>query len=1132
MLRLILGRAGSGKTRLVCEELTALAYAEEQGPLLLLVPEQYSFESERTLLELLGPDRAGRVQVLSFTRLAETVFREIGGLAGNRMDDGTRALLISRALEETAGELHIYKNHTADPDTLLAMLAVLSECRQCAVSPEDLHRAAQQMEEGTLRRKAQDLSLILAAYDALAANTWLDPLDDLTTLARRLGESRLLDGAQVYVDAFKGFTAQELAVLAGIMRRADSVSVTLCTDTAEDTSGGLGRFSPVIRTGARLRDAARANHVPVAPMLRLEGNHRAQTPALRALEEGAFVPSPPVCEEAADEVCIAACTDLYAECAFVARTIRRLLREEGGRCRDFAIVTRSLDSYRGVLDVALEREGIPFFMDVREDILTEPLVTLVLSALHCAADAWDTEGLLRLMKTGMAAGFSAHSVSLLENYAYMWRVHGTGWKRPFTENPEGLEAPDEASAHKLAAIDRLRRRLVTPISRLQATLSHGGVDGEGFARAIYCYLCDVRADRMVRLQAQRLEKAGEHTLAERMTRLWDELIGLLDRFAAALKGTVLSPARFTELFHLMVGMTDLGSIPQSLDAVQVGAADRMRFSSPAVVFLLGANEGVFPAYPTPGGVLSDEDRRRLAACGIELAGDADREVAEERFIAYTALAAPSRRLYVCYQKGNAEGETLSPSALVDTVRRILPACRVRDIPEDRLGDSLEEIESEPDAFSCLAAVWQQPSPLSATLRRLFDEQPAYQPRLRAMERAADGAPAAFAEAAHARSFFGDDMRLSPSRVEKYHRCRFAYFCEYGLRVKARRPADLDASAFGTLAHVLMERLLPGYAEQGFANVRRDQVFADAARTVREYARENMGGLENKSSRFSYLLSQLVRTGGSLLWQVVRELRQSRFVPADYELSVGLPTEEGGGYVEPLVLTLPDGARVRVQGKVDRVDVYRDGDTAYVRVVDYKTGAKQFRLSEVVEGINLQMLVYILSIWQNGTPRYGPVTPAGVLYLPAKLPVVNISRDADEEQTERARLRVMRMNGLLLDDPEIIRAMENEAAGLFIPARLTAQGLPDQNASVATLEQFGLLKKRMEKLLADMAATLRSGDIAAQPAQSGDLDACAYCDYRAVCGHEADDPVRLIADRDAAAVLKELAAQEEGDRVDG
>lgn len=1116
MLQLVLGRSGFGKTRWVYDQIAAWTQAAA-GPLFLLVPEQFSFESERALLGRLGTAAANRVQVISFTRLAETLCPPRGGV---RMDDTVRTILMSEALQSCTDQLTLYKRHTADSDYLHCLLSLLTECKQSGISPHRLEETADALPESALRHKTKELGLILDAYEALAGQSYADPLDDLSALADYLSDHPLSPDTRIAIDSFNGFTGQEMQVMQRLISQSAHLTVTLCTDTLDSDTAGLSPFGPVSRTASRLIRMARDNHVPVAAPVYLTERRRTASAALNRVEEGAFASSVSPNEKPTDDVVLLSCDDLYAECEAAARLIRRQVREQGCHYRDFSIVVRQLSDYQGILDAALDKQGVSYYLDSRQNVMTDSLFALTTTALQIAGSDWDTALLLRLTKTGLT-GFSAHSAALLENYAYTWRISGSRWRREWTDHPDGLSVKaDEASRNRLDYLNGLRRRLVKPLDSLAGALHHPQLDGEAFARAVYRYLLDVKADRLLRLQARRMQREGETALADRLARLWPLLISLLDTFARTLKHHVLPGARLIELFRLAVSITDLGEIPQTLDAVQIGGADRIRFAAPKTVFILGANEGVFPAYPAPGNLWSTADRQQLAAAGLPLSDAGDDALLDEQLYAYHALAAPSERLIVSSVRSNTSGETLLPSAISFAIDHLLPGCVHLDTAAMDTW-----VESAQDALDQAARGWRIADPFYASLKEALKAQPDGRSRLQRMEAAARQQPAAFKDAAAARRFFGEDMRLSPSRVEQYHQCRFAYFCRYGLNARPRRPADLDAIEFGTLAHYVMEQLLPSYTSSGFGQVRRSQVAADVDRVVNAYVEQFMGGTQEKPHRFLYLLERLKALCGRLMWQVVRELRQSRFVPTDFELEIGSLTPDAAARIDPIVLTLPDGGRVRVQGKVDRVDVYRQDGVSYVRIIDYKTGAKQFRLSDVVEGINLQMLIYMMSIWQNGGERYGEVRPAGLLYLPAKLPVLKVDRHADADKLEQEDVRAMRMNGLLLDHPDIVRAMEADAAGLFIPASLTTKEAWGRGSSVASLEQFGQLKKKVESLLTAMAETLRSGDIAAVPA-CGASDACAYCDFAAVCGFEAGQPVRFIAAQDAAEVWRDLAAEEE------
>ena len=1122
MLRLIIGRSGSGKTCAVYDELRARA--AESADSFLLVPEQASFENERRLLKELGPVLSQRVQVLSFTRLAETVFRELGGSIGRRMDATLSLLLMSEALHGVSDSLSLYQRHVDDPDYLCSVLGMLSECKQCAISPQLLEETALSLPNSLLKSKVSDLSLIFSAYEALVAQASLvDPQDDLTTLAHRLPESHLFDGAAIYVDGFKGFTQQELLVLERLMTRAEALTVTLCAEQITDRPAqALDRFATASRTARQLRDAARRNHVEIASVRYLTENRRTVDPALSALESGCFTADGEPYTEPAKSVCVTVCNDRAEECRYAARTIRRLLREHGGYSRDFTVVARDISEYTDLLDSALRREGLPCCRDYREPILTQPLMILIESALSAVSSGFASEDILRIVKSGLV-GFSTTSAALLENYVFVWNIRGRMWLSPFDFNPDGLTAKtDSTTERRLAYLDVLRRRLIRPLQALQNRLS-GFVTGREFAEAVVTYLYEMRIPRAIRFQVARLDAAKEHALADHQERLWDYVIELLDKFALALPETRLSVKRLAELFHLAAASDDLGSLPQGLDGVVIGSADRIRYADPRTVIVLGANEGIFPAYPADGGMLTDHERKQLIAAGLPMADDADWETAAERFYAYAAIAAPSERLIVTYVRRR-DGEAMLPSALVETIDRLLPHHQTDEAVHPDIADS----ESEADAFAMLASHFRDNTPVAASYREVFADRTAYAAQIETMRRADDGF--AFRDPAVARGLFGNHLYLSPTRVDTFHKCRFSYFCKYGLQADTRRPAEMDPAESGTLVHYVMQEVLPAYCREELQAITRDRIAEDARNTVRQYVEQTIGG-EQQDAHFHALIERLILLCEHLLWRVVCELRDSRFRPVDFELPIGRTDEDG---VPSWVISTPEGATIRVCGTIDRVDTYCDGGTTYLRVLDYKTGKKEFELADVLEGINLQMLIYLFSLAENGEHRYGKIVPAGVLYQPAKIPVIQTDRDTSEEEMEKLRLSEMKASGLLLDDEAVLQAMEPTLAGVFIPAGVNRDGSRKKSASIASLAQFGQLKRRIQDLLTAMVQRLHNGDIAAvpkvkrhsSPAQMLKNSPCRYCDFRDICGREDSDALQEIADLSLSEALASLANDQE------
>ncbi len=1164
MLQLLLGRSGSGKSRAVFDRLETLARAG-QGKVFLLVPEQYSFASERELLVRLGAQAANGVAVLSFSRLADTVFREVGGMAGEQLDDGMRALLMSRALSEVAAVANDLGEPLLGADPRLMtdstyveqLLALWEEMRVCAVPTEEFTRVGEELTaEGSLaaqslQEKMRDFARVFSAYEGLVADGGMDDTDKLTRLAQVLPSCTLFDGATVLVDGFKGFTAQESAILEQLMTRVVAMTVTLCTDTAGRKNGASAAlreaslFAPVTATVSRLMDMA-ARHGQVWDVRMLDENRRNPEGALAVLEAGLYAPSPVLSEEPTDAVTLAPCLDVYEECAYVARRIRRLLREEGLRCRDITVVARDLTVYSGLLEDALEAEAVPCSIDARQSLIDEPLIVYIRAALRVAVGGWRTEELLRLLKTDLSA-LTPVQTARLENYVYMWGIDGVAWTADWTENPAGLGAPvNAATARELAMLNTWRQTVVAPLQTLREAL-RGGAFGRAFALAVYRYVTeDAGLPKRLAARVSGLEAMDEPLLAAHTARVWDEVMALLDRFAATLGDYRLPSARLEELFTMLAQMVDMGQIPQGLDAVTIGAADRIRYHHPKAVFVLGANEGVFPAYPDEGGLLTEADRRALKARGVELADDLLTQCIEERFFAYMAVAAPSERLFVSYHTA---GEAV-PSPLVTAIEKLLPHCR----REAACGAHIADVESGDEMFSRLAGNYMHATPATESLKQVLAAQPVYSGRLAAVRRAAENAPFCLEDGEVAAALFGRDMRLSASQAKKFYQCRFSYFCQYGLGVQARRPAQVDSASFGTIVHYVMETLLPIYTAKGglidqikaqdAARGDMDEVAAAAAEntlqadllptltkavhdTVVAYAVDTMGGVENKSGRFLYQLELAERAAYNILWHTVMELRQSAFVPTCFELEICSTdaTDTPEGKIPSLHIPFPRGS-VRMRGKVDRVDLYiRFDGKAFVRVVDYKTGGDSvFDLHEVSQGLNMQMLLYLYTICDNAerlVAEADGLTPAGVLYHP--LSDLAVSRGAGDKAMKK-RLESMRMDGVVLDDASVVQAMEQEAQRIFIPAKIDKGGKATGN--VLSLKHFQLLRGAIEELLVNMANSLLDGDIPAMPMRKGEYTPCQYCDYRAVCARDEDAPAKDVENRSFKQALQDLEARDE------
>ena len=1114
MLHLILGRAGSGKTRYVSCLLGDLIENGAQH-MVLLVPEQFSFQTERGLINLFGAKKASNVDVLSFSRLSDSVYHEFGGMVKQRIDESGQSAVISLALDAVKDNLDVFGGNCENVQLISSMLEIANEMKRCCVEPETLGRAADLMEDCTLKKKSNEIALIISAYNAILEQSFLNPNDELTILCRAIAENKFFGGRIVFIDSFSGFTAQEMNIVEQIMTQSVDTYITLCTDNLDETQDGMGIFSIVRKTGRRLIETAKRNNVRVASPIRLTEPYRFENDALRIVEAGLWNPYAKPSEEPTDAVTICEAQNIFDECDWVASAAKRLMREDGLRCRDIAVISRSSGAYEAKIKAAFKKYGIPAFEDNRQPIDSQPLMILVRQAFEIINGGFASDDIMRYLKTGLA-GFSVEQISVLENYVLMWKISGNRWTEEWKSHPDGFqqEYSDDVK-ERLSEINSIREKVIMPLKRFKSKCEDKS--GEEIARAVFSLLEDINAGENLKKFAIELDESGETSLAVEQSRIWDMLMNILDQSAVILKDTVISPVRYAHLLDIMIGVQDIGSIPQGLDEIQFGSADRMRTSNPRAVFIVGANEGVFPLTPASGGVLTESDRKKLIGLGVEIAAPFEQQAIEEYFMAYCALSSAKERLYVSYSITDISGSPSDGSAIVSQLEKLLPNCRrVNTVT----ADETDLIEGEKPAFELMAEKWNDNSPLSASLRKYFENRKDYAGKIAGVKRAAETLPAKFGDEAKATMLFGENMYVSASRIEDYYKCRFEYFCKFGLNAKPRKTAELDPMQSGTIIHYVLEKMIKKYGGKGLTELGGNEAENCIKELLKEYLNEYMGGISDKASRFTYLFSRLSKTLFALISQLAKEFAQSSFEPADFELSI-----DRDGEIKPLTLLLPSGGEISVRGKIDRVDVMKRNDVTYVRVVDYKTGVKEFHLSDVMYGLNMQMLIYLICLWNNGKERYGNIIPAGVLYMPARRPMPSLDRNASEAEIVRKHEGALRMNGLVLDSEEVIRGMETSAKGIFIPVRENKDGM---KGSLISLEQMGKLAQKIDGLLVEMGETLHRGDIAAEPVFGSGYDACEWCDYSAVCGHEDGGSVRKILKTDNDKVLKELEAGEDNE----
>lgn len=1108
MLYLIKGRAGSGKTNTMRQKILDTLNNSVSKPL-LIIPEQFSFDTEKAMLKFLGAKMLKGLDIYSFSRLAFSTLKNTPYFTKNIPDEGVRKVLMSEALKELDGRLNIFTFAKANNDTLAALVDFSKELKYCCIDNEFLNEKTELLSEGFLKEKLQELSLINEGYNALVTQSYFDDTDSLNILNKYAADVSLFKNKTVFIDGFRTFTKQEFDCIEVMLSQADNVYITLCTDVNPKR---FSSFDYIKAFENKLRACAARSNTVVDEIVCLQ-REDAFPPHILQLEKALFSQNTQVIESDGS-VKVVECADSDEECLFVSTEIKKLLRTENYRCRDIAVVERTGGVYKQRLIASLKRLGVPVFDDSKRSLSFETLFVYINAVLSCICDGFTTENVFNYLKTGFGK-LSVSEVCTLEKYALIWGINGKTWLSDFTMHPDGFgNSFDEKAEAKISNINELRKKAVLPLVVLKKEFENK--DGKEITEIFYNFLVEQNIpDKLYDLYSA-LNEDDFPVEAQRHSVSWSVLTELLDTMATLGEGKFFGIKRWFEMFSLLVDSKEIGEIPQGLDEVRIGSADRIRIEQVKVVFLLGVNKDEFPLVSVKNGILTDSDRVNLTAIGLEVKPPFENEVDEERFIAYCAVTAASEKLILSYKTTNDDGSKGLKSEIVDTA---LTVAQNTDFTVFSSVDAFEKIESGDGAFSLLSENFNFNSPLRSTLLEFFADNEEYKGKISALENINNSSRFSFNDTTVSEKLFGNDIYLSASRVEGFYNCPFSYFMRYGLKAEPLRVAELDPAQSGTIVHLIMETVLKEYPGASFLTADEDAVKATVSRVLTEYLDEKMGGTAEKSKRFMFLYNRLLDISMAIIERLKAEFNVGSFEPADFELKIG------GDEIPAYNLPLEKG-QVTITGSVDRVDLMEKDGIKYIRVIDYKTGKKEFKLSELFDGLNIQMVLYLMALEKNGKNYYGDVVPSGVLYLPSRIGIGNFLdvRSPSPENVAAQKRISGKLSGMVLDSPVVFNGMGVDKMPDYFPVGYKKDG--SAKGDFYSLENFKNLSRIIDGKITHMGNALHKGLVAPVPTgKDGEGKMCKYCSYKSVCGYEYGNDTVEITSLTHAKALERLEGNE-------
>ena len=1114
MLQLILGRSGSGKTEYVFSQIKKLVENGEQN-ILLLTPEQYSFISERRLLKDLGESRVNSVENGSFSRLSNEISRRYGSAPLPILTKGAKAVIFKKACENIKDELKLFGKNIDNVAFINSAINIYDEMKSCRVGADDIMQASINTDKETLSQKLHDISLIMSAYDSYIDGKFLDGASELTRLYTKLVDLDYFVGRTVFIDGFNGFVAQEYKILEVILSQAKAVYVTFCTDS-HINNDKYNLFSYVNNNINYLREAAENAGTSMLEPIYLKDNHRFNNDELILSEKFVFSNVKNTSDDIPQNIELYGAKSVTDECDFVSDRISKLLRS-GVKASDIAVICRDLDKYQKELQFSFSKYNIPYFNDERQNISSEPLIMFVNFLMRCSIYSLSSNDIFSMLKTGLTA-LDDEAVNELENYAFIWNIKGSKWKKEFTNSPKGFsEEMSDNDLKKLESINKSREYVVEKLQKFNSACKKK--NSADICKAIYFTLIDFSVDDKLRGLAQSLNDSGKSVLAFEQGRVWDLLMDILDKLATISDDENITVKEFYKLFNLMIMNEDLGNIPSGLDNVQIGSADRIRCNNPYAVFVVGANEGEFPQSVSSSGLLSESDRNILIENKFKLYAYGETLNAQEKYFAYMALSAPSDRLFVSFRNGSADG---AESIIVSELKNIFLNLEVHSAEAEY---SVSAAETDANTFEILASNFDDNTEFIATLKEYFADKPEFESRLSAVKRLSKNEDITIKNPDLARKLFKNDMYLSVSKIEDYYKCAFRYYCKFGLNARPRIKAEMNPMETGSVIHYVLECIVRDYGSKGLIELNSRQITSEVKKYLKQYLESKMGDYSEFTVRFKYRFMYLSKLISCVVLRLREEFENCDFEPKAFELSIG--NGENGESVKSQAINLPDGGTIQIRGSIDRVDTYTENGEQYVRVVDYKSGIKKFKLSDILYGLNLQMFVYLFTLCKSDNELAGK--EAGVLYLHSSRKIYNVSRNDIDLSVLKEDSDAYKMVGVVLNDEEnpIAEHMEHDLRGEFIDVKCSAKN--GVSGSIVSLEDMGRISRKIDSLIEQMGVELHMGKIMQNPVNSTNHNnTCEFCDYSSVCANRKEIELKEIEELSFSDTLKKLKEDDAND----
>lgn len=1094
-LRIIYGRAGSGKSSYCFQEVAKRLTQEKK--IYIITPEQFSFTAEKKLMEAIQTEAVIKAEVITFSRMAKRVLAEVGEKRSKLTKSG-KAMLMFSLLQEQKKNLRFLGKSEENVDLAIT---TITELKKHGVSIEELKVEQEKTENRYLKTKLEDILILYEQYEKAMLANYQDETDDLTKLSEVLEQTEFGKECVFYLDEFSGFTFQEYNIIKALSKQAKQINVTICTDSLLSSSlPEQDIFYANKETASRLTELAKQENIHLEQPVYLKETLRFKTKELSWLEQNWGKANQASYLEKVEQIELSLCQNAYAEIEQIAKKIHQLVKQEGIRYQEIAIITKTMEKDASLIRAIFPEYKIPVFIDEKRELSQNAVIQYLLSIFEILSRNFSQESVFHYLKTGFV-DIEEEDRYRLENYCTKWGIKQNKWKREFT-----YESQDEKKKQEVEHWETLRKQIVTPLLRWKKECSEEK-NIKGMAKATMNLLIDQQIEQKVKKKREELEEKGKPELASELKTSYEIILTLFDEMVALLGEKKVTIDQFSQIVKMGLTNSGLGKIPGTQDQVTIGDVERSRSHQVKVIFIIGLNDGNYPSVKKEEGFLGEEEREILKQEGIALAKSSKENLYEENFNLYKAFSTAEEKLYLSYRLSDGEGKSLRPSVLIYQMQKMFLTLKEQS---DRLKRK-DEITNEAGTYPILLEkIMEQKEgkPMDNLWKQVYhyyQSQSFWKTKLKQ-----DLAGLSFTnlpeniESNMIQKLYGNTLTTSISKMERFQNCPFSYYLQYGLRLKEKEMLRIETFDTGSFMHEIIDLFFERVNEKKIPLPELLENQEEIQKLVEEIVNEILAGQKKyrfqETASVKILVRRLKRIVSKALVYMIESLVHSDFEIQGTEVSFGQKSD-----YPPMVITLENGKRIEITGKIDRIDTAKGEKGTYVRIIDYKSSAKNIDLNEVYAGLQIQLLTYL-----DVACEEKDLLPAGILYFSLLEQMVKADQKISEEEIEKQIRANFKMKGLILADVQVIQMHDHEIkegkTSQIIPAAITTSGgINQQRTNGVKEEEFGILQRYIQKTIKDIAKEILTGKIEIQPYQKEGKKPCDYCAYHSICGFDRNLP---------------------------